>query len=170
MRGFFFFDTIFLSEINQDTYYLLQKNQVSVPMFMNIKTFRLIAPVMLSLSFLAGYPRCAYGNCMPPELRKTEKKAPAEISSLPKLFAVSIIRLFQVTGSKAEGPRCAFRPTCSAYGKQAVRRFGALRGGVMIFDRLMRCHYCAGFGGYPVYKGRGGARKLLDPVWQNDFW
>jgi uncharacterized protein len=36
--------------------------------------------------------------------------------------------------------RCRYEPTCSAYAAQAVRRFGALRGGLLALWRLLRCN------------------------------
>ena len=43
------------------------------------------------------------------------------------------------------GPRCRFHPTCSEYAGQAIRRFGAARGGWLAMRRIVRCHpFCAG--------------------------
>lgn len=35
--------------------------------------------------------------------------------------------------------RCRFHPTCSEYARQAVERYGALRGGWKACQRLIRC-------------------------------
>ncbi len=37
------------------------------------------------------------------------------------------------------GVRCRFRPTCSVYAREAVERFGSLRGGWLAVRRLLRC-------------------------------
>lgn len=42
--------------------------------------------------------------------------------------------------SPLKGPTCRFVPTCSAYALEAVRRYGACRGGWLALRRLLRCH------------------------------
>jgi len=37
-------------------------------------------------------------------------------------------------------PACRFTPTCSVYAKEAILRFGALRGSALAVKRLARCH------------------------------
>ena len=37
-------------------------------------------------------------------------------------------------------PSCRFTPTCSAYAREAVMRYGAWRGTFMAARRLLRCH------------------------------
>ena len=45
---------------------------------------------------------------------------------------------------------CRFTPTCSAYALEAVRRFGAWRGGRLAAARLLRCRPFGGGGEDPV--------------------
>jgi hypothetical protein len=52
---------------------------------------------------------------------------------------------------------CRYRPTCSAYALDAVRRFGAVRGGLLAVRRLARCHPWGGFGYDPVPDNDGNA-------------
>ncbi|MEE0971234.1 membrane protein insertion efficiency factor YidD [Bifidobacterium merycicum] len=53
---------------------------------------------------------------------------------------VRMIRWYQRHFSaKRAVPCCKFYPSCSNYAIQAVRRFGACRGGLLAVLRLLRC-------------------------------
>ncbi|WP_053367472.1 membrane protein insertion efficiency factor YidD [Bacillus sp. FJAT-27245] len=58
---------------------------------------------------------------------------------LQKLF-IGIIRFYQIAISPLKPPTCRFYPTCSTYGLEAVRRFGALKGGWLAAKRIVKCH------------------------------
>jgi hypothetical protein len=47
-------------------------------------------------------------------------------------------------------PSCRYRPSCSAYAIEALRRYGAMRGGWMAARRILRCHPWGGHGYDPV--------------------
>ncbi len=64
--------------------------------------------------------------------------------------AVLLIRVFQIWISPLDGPSCRFSPTCSAYGRAAVQRYGALLGGVLAGDRILRCNIFSKPGNDPV--------------------
>ena len=66
--------------------------------------------------------------------------------------AYFLIRFFQIFISPQDGPNCRFRPTCSAYGRQAVEMHGALLGSILIGDRLLRCNPFSAPGDDPVPK------------------
>jgi putative membrane protein insertion efficiency factor len=51
-----------------------------------------------------------------------------------------MIRFYQTVISPQDGPSCRFHPTCSAYGRQAVQKHGALLGAFMAGERLIRCN------------------------------
>ena len=56
--------------------------------------------------------------------------------------AVSAIHGYQATLSPwyaRIGVQCRFTPSCSHYGEECIRRFGAVRGGWMAMKRVLRC-------------------------------
>ena len=57
-----------------------------------------------------------------------------------KVILLGIIRLYQMTLSRALPPTCRFTPSCSQYSFEAIDRYGALRGGWMAVRRISRCH------------------------------
>ena len=46
--------------------------------------------------------------------------------------------------------RCRFHPTCSAYGREAILRYGLPKGGVLAAGRILRCNPFAKGGEDPV--------------------
>ena len=60
---------------------------------------------------------------------------------------ILMVRLYQGALSPIIGRQCRFTPTCSEYFIQAVRKKGALVGGLMGLWRIMRCNPF-GKGGY----------------------
>jgi putative membrane protein insertion efficiency factor len=50
------------------------------------------------------------------------------------------IRAYQKLASPLVPTRCAFQPTCSQYGLEAVRKYGTLRGGALTAWRIIRCN------------------------------
>lgn len=51
-----------------------------------------------------------------------------------------LVSLYQLLVSPFLGNRCRFHPTCSAYAKEALERYGVFRGLALAVWRLMRCH------------------------------
>lgn len=45
---------------------------------------------------------------------------------------------------------CRFEPTCSAYGREAIARYGSPRGFLLATRRVLRCHPWAKGGADPV--------------------
>ena len=56
-----------------------------------------------------------------------------------KQFILFLIKIYQKI-SALTPPRCRFYPTCSEYTKQAIMRFGVLRGGILGIKRIVKCH------------------------------
>ena len=57
-----------------------------------------------------------------------------------RALALGLIRAYQRLISPILGNACRFYPSCSEYTYQAVARFGALKGGWMGFQRILRCN------------------------------
>ncbi len=68
-----------------------------------------------------------------------------------KAVLLGLIRFYQRQISPFLPARCRFRPTCSAYAREAIEKYGAARGGYLALRRILRCH--------PFYKG-----DIYDPV------
>ena|SRR5262244_267109 len=69
-------------------------------------------------------------------------------------FALEAIDAYRATISPALEKtgliRCRFHPTCSAYGREAIRRYGLPRGGALAAARIARCNPFAKGGEDPV--------------------
>ena len=51
---------------------------------------------------------------------------------------IAAIRFYRKGISPLKPPVCRFYPTCSAYGQEAIERYGAARGGWLLMKRLAR--------------------------------
>jgi uncharacterized protein len=60
------------------------------------------------------------------------------------------IRFYRKRISPLTPPSCRYYPTCSAYGLEAIEKYGAARGGWMALRRILRCHPFAKGGYDPV--------------------
>ncbi|HQW65933.1 MAG TPA: membrane protein insertion efficiency factor YidD [Gemmatimonadales bacterium] len=60
--------------------------------------------------------------------------------SVPARALALLIRGYQRFISPALPPACRFAPSCSQYGLEAVRRYGAVVGGWMALKRIAKCH------------------------------
>jgi uncharacterized protein len=59
---------------------------------------------------------------------------------MTKKLLISFIRFYQIFISPLKPPTCRFYPTCSHYGLEAVKRFGAIKGGWLAIKRILKCH------------------------------
>ncbi len=58
----------------------------------------------------------------------------------PRRLVVALIGIYQKLVSPGLGVNCRYQPTCSSYAAEAISRFGVLRGGLLGFRRIARCH------------------------------
>lgn len=66
-----------------------------------------------------------------------------------KIFLVPIW-IYQYALSPLFPPSCRYTPTCSEYSKQAIMKYGVIKGGWMGLKRISRCHPWGGKGYDPV--------------------
>jgi len=65
-------------------------------------------------------------------------------------FFILFIRFYRVALSPLLGSSCRYQPTCSRYGLEAIRKYGAFKGGWLTLRRIGRCHPWGGHGHDPV--------------------
>ena len=55
-------------------------------------------------------------------------------------LAVGLIVIYQKTISPLFGPACRYEPSCSQYTREAIERYGVVRGSWLGARRIARCH------------------------------
>jgi uncharacterized protein len=70
------------------------------------------------------------------ELEVTERGRRVNV----RYLFMGLIRLYQLTLSRALPPSCRFAPSCSHYGYEAFKKHGVLKGGWLTTKRIGRCH------------------------------
>ncbi|MFS0850501.1 membrane protein insertion efficiency factor YidD [Novosphingobium panipatense] len=78
------------------------------------------------------------------------KRFLAFLVSLPGLAIIGVARLWQIGPSAIMPPTCRYTPSCSQYAILAVRKHGAIKGGLLALWRLLRCQPWGGHGHDPV--------------------
>ncbi|MCP4664770.1 MAG: membrane protein insertion efficiency factor YidD [Deltaproteobacteria bacterium] len=53
---------------------------------------------------------------------------------------IALIAAYQEVISPFLAPSCRFHPTCSAYAREAFKKYGILRGGFLSLRRISKCH------------------------------
>ncbi|MEO6831855.1 MAG: membrane protein insertion efficiency factor YidD [Chitinophagaceae bacterium] len=69
---------------------------------------------------------------------------------LTSFLLIGLIRLYQWLLSPLLGASCRYTPTCSAYAAEAIKKYGALKGGWMAIKRISSCRPGGGHGYDPV--------------------
>jgi putative membrane protein insertion efficiency factor len=62
-----------------------------------------------------------------------------------KFLVLDLLGIYKAVVSPLLPPACRFEPTCSEYAREAIERYGALRGTWMGLKRILRCQpFCEG--------------------------
>ncbi|MBR6439258.1 MAG: membrane protein insertion efficiency factor YidD [Bacteroidales bacterium] len=72
------------------------------------------------------------------------------IIKLPANFLILLIKIYQYTLSPFIGRNCRYTPTCSNYSIEAIRKYGAIKGGWLTIKRVASCNPWGGSGYDPV--------------------
>ena len=63
-----------------------------------------------------------------------------KIFKLPRKILVSLIRGYQLCISPRLGKHCKYYPTCSEYTRQAVDKYGIIKGSLLGIIRILKCN------------------------------
>lgn len=58
---------------------------------------------------------------------------------MKKLF-LFIIKFYRKYISPMKSTKCPYIPSCSEYGMEAIKKYGALKGGALALWRIIRCN------------------------------
>jgi hypothetical protein len=83
---------------------------------------------------------------------------PSDSVSVSQRLALAALRLYKLLISPMFTGSCRFVPSCSDYAREAIVRFGVVRGSVLALKRLARCHPLGSHGFDPV-PARGRAPR-----------
>lgn len=64
----------------------------------------------------------------------------SRFSRLAREAAILLLKGYKKFISPLLPPMCRFEPTCSVYTREAIERYGVIRGSWMGARRLVRCH------------------------------
>ena len=57
-----------------------------------------------------------------------------------KYIMIRMIRFYQKYLSPLKSTKCPYFPTCSQYGLEAIKKYGAVKGGLLALWRILRCN------------------------------
>ena len=63
-----------------------------------------------------------------------------KIILLPRRMLVYLIRLYQMYISPCFPKHCKYYPTCSEYTRQAVDKYGIIKGSLLGIIRILKCN------------------------------
>ena len=57
-----------------------------------------------------------------------------------KALFIFLIKVYKKYISPLKSTKCPYYPSCSDYGLEAVRKYGAFKGGILALWRILRCN------------------------------
>ena len=57
-----------------------------------------------------------------------------------KKIIIKSIKFYRKYISPLKTPCCRFYPTCSEYSKQAIMKYGSIKGSFLSIKRILKCH------------------------------
>lgn len=63
-----------------------------------------------------------------------------KIIKFPRKLVISLIKFYQLCISPRIGSHCKYYPTCSEYTKQAVDKYGIIKGSLLGIIRILKCN------------------------------
>lgn len=84
---------------------------------------------------------------MPPSIPSLCRSVARGCDRVASVVLIAGVIVYKATLSPLLGRHCRFQPTCSSYFREAVEKYGAVRGGLKGLARIGRCHPW-GRGGY----------------------
>ena len=77
-----------------------------------------------------------------------------------KTFFLLLIKGYQYLLSPLLGNNCRFYPSCSDYSREAIERYGLVKGGYLSLLRIVKCHPYHEGGYDPVPKQETQTEKI----------
>jgi uncharacterized protein len=62
------------------------------------------------------------------------------LATLLRAVLIGLVRTYQLVLRPVLGSNCRFTPSCSDYALEAIREYGAVRGGYLATRRILRCN------------------------------
>ena len=67
-----------------------------------------------------------------------------------KYLLIGLVKFYQYCISPLTPASCRYTPTCSQYALEALRKYGAFKGGFLALKRILGCHPWGKHGFDPV--------------------
>lgn len=68
------------------------------------------------------------------------KNSILKIFYIPRKIEIFFINIYQKYISSSLGRRCIYYPSCSEYTKQAVDKYGIIKGNILGIIRILKCN------------------------------